>query len=102
MSAGQFCGVCRHWQDAERSADETLGWGWCRRYPPRVSDHVASMVIERPKFGGRNYDPEDVVTVSAVSDASIFPATWHDEFCGEFAAVADPVNDSCQHVGRGL
>lgn len=90
MTTGQFCGVCRHWQEAERSADDTNGWGWCRRFPPQLSERMSSMLI--PSLGNRadNYDPDDVATVQAVADSSLFPATWYDKFCGEFSAASVP------------
>jgi hypothetical protein len=35
-----------------------------------------------------NYDPEDVADVMNVHSATLFPAVFGDEWCGEFARPA--------------
>jgi hypothetical protein len=42
------------------------------------------MSIRTPGFGGHAIDPEDVATVTAVFDASYFPATYGSSWCGEY------------------
>ncbi len=49
---------------------------------------MARMVI--PPLGNTadNYDPEDVATVGRVHSASMFPATYGTEWCGQYQAEA--------------
>ena len=81
------CHSCRFWlveHDAGEHENGSESFGWCRRYPPIVLDHMARMTI--PPLGNRedNYDPEDVATVGRVQSARIFPATYGTEWCGEY------------------
>lgn len=84
------CSGCRFWLGVGEtfSDGEPNGWGWCRRNPPQISDHMAEMVIPRPRFGGdlETYDPDRVATVENVADASLFPATFYDRWCGRWEA----------------
>ena len=85
------CNRCRYWH-AEPDAKSDCpvdgpGWGWCRREPPRVSDHMAAVTIGFPPFG-KQHDPEEIATVVNVADASLFPATFLDNWCGRFEALA--------------
>lgn len=68
--------------------DGSESFGWCRRNPPSLLDHMARMVI--PPLGNTadNYDPEDVATVGRVHSASMFPATYGTEWCGQYQAEA--------------
>ncbi len=79
------CGSCRFWLAVleKEPADDGPGWGWCRRHPPVVSDHMARLAIPGPTFGNQ-VDPDDVATIDNVADASLFPATWRGKWCGEF------------------
>jgi len=93
----QQCNTCRFWLFAEDGGDDDggrpYGWGWCRRSPPQLSERMSGMLI--PSLGNRsdNYDPEDVATVQRVSDSSLFPATWHDKWCGDFEPAPSPRAD---------
>lgn len=93
--AGESCMSCRFWKIDHERDDEgrrhpepaDVSFGWCRRFPPRVLDHMASMTIPHLGNGKHNYDPEDVATVSNVESATIFPATYGStDWCGEYAA----------------
>lgn len=67
--------------------DGSESFGWCRRNPPSLLDHMARMTI--PPLGNRedNYDPEDVATVGRVQCASMFPATYGTEWCGQYQGI---------------
>jgi hypothetical protein len=85
------CNRCRFWlavpDEVGDCPEDGPGFGWCRRNPPTLSDHMASMIIDRPRFGGHNYDPESVATVGNVHNSSLFPATWQTTWCGQFEPV---------------
>lgn len=84
------CRICRFWQldlapnEKDKGEEWDAGFGWCRRDPPRINEHMARMVIDHPRFGGKNYDPEDVASASHVHDATLFPATFGTNWCGRF------------------
>ena len=84
------CNRCRFWfAQPDATSDCPIdgpGWGWCRREPPRVSDHLAQVSIGLPSFG-RSYDPDDLAGIVNVADASVFPATFLDNWCGRFEAL---------------
>lgn len=93
MSTIDQCNACRFWKhttpsDGKDDMGRPDGWGWCRRYPPQLSERMSGMLI--PSLGNRedNYDPDDVATVQNVADSSLFPATWYDRWCGEFQRPA--------------
>ena len=81
------CNRCRFWlAEPDEASDCKIdgpGWGWCRREPPRVSDHLARIAIGYPSFD-RQAAPEEFATVVCVADASLFPATFLDKWCGRF------------------
>jgi hypothetical protein len=89
----QQCNTCRFWLFGEDGGEDggddgrPYGWGWCRRNPPTISERMSDMLI--PALGNRatNYDPEDVATVCNIADCSLFPATWHSKWCGQFEQV---------------
>ena len=86
-TAPERCFTCRFWlaqPEFGEHADGSESFGWCRRYPPTVLDHMARMTI--PPLGNRedNYDPEDVATVARVHNATISPATYGIGWCGEY------------------
>jgi hypothetical protein len=90
----EACHTCRFWladraPNSNEAEDETFGW--CRRHPPKIIDHMARIAIRTPGFGGNVVDPEDVASSSTVSNASMFPATYATEWCGRFERLAvDP------------
>jgi len=84
------CNRCRFWKfvtsgDADED-DQPYGWGWCRRYPPKVSDHMASITIGTPDFR-QQYCRDEMANEIAVSSACLLPATFSRDWCGEFASV---------------
>jgi hypothetical protein len=85
------CSRCRFWllerADPEDNRDESFGW--CRRFPPVVVDHMARQAIPTVGFGGHNFDPENIATVMNVHNAGLFPASYADEWCGEYAAARE-------------
>lgn len=84
------CRTCRFWLlNKGEDADEKVsaGFGWCRRRPPQIIDHMARIAIRTPGFGGHVIDPEDVASCSTIHETSFFPATFGTEWCGEFEQV---------------
>lgn len=85
------CASCQFWEREKPGTPNELNYeshGWCRRKPPVIVDHMARMAIRSPGFGGNVIDPEDVANCSTVSKASLFPATFGNEWCGEFQESA--------------
>lgn len=83
------CNRCRFWladTDSTNFDDEPHAFGKCRRYPPVISDHMAAVAIGLPSFG-QQYDPEDLATSTSVHDACLWPVTFCNYWCGEYAAV---------------
>lgn len=88
------CSNCRFWKN-ERHANESdqdvvdgNSFGWCRRYPKQFVDQMARQSIPAVGFGGNNFDPEDVATVTNVYNSVLYPASHGTEWCGEFEGVA--------------
>lgn len=80
------CNGCRFWLADEKSGnfdDQPHSFGRCRRFPPRVSDHMASISIGTPNFG-EQCDPEDLADTISVARASLLPVTFCTDWCGEF------------------
>lgn len=95
MSA-ERCRICRFWQldlaiGAVDPGEETdAGFGWCRREPPKIINHMARMAIHQPGFGGHVIDADQVANVHAGSNATLFPATFGTNWCGRFEATEQP------------
>lgn len=88
--AKEHCGDCRFWLPVPLKGDcvvEGPCFGWYRRYPPKLSDHLASVTIARPGFM-QNITHEEATIVDAVWDATLFPSSYRHEWCGEFSAEA--------------
>lgn len=92
------CRTCRFWQLDLRSdqndsgEDMDSGFGWCRLRPPMIIDHMARMAIRQPGFGGNFIDREDVANAMEVENATMFPATFGTNWCGQYQALpADSV-----------
>lgn len=87
----EVCGTCRFWFIELASKDDILeeetGFGWCRRHPPKIIDHMARMAIQQPGFGGNVVDREDVASAAVVDYATMFPATFGGSWCGEYQAL---------------
>jgi len=84
---GEQCSTCRFWlveKDQNQSVHESFGW--CRRNPPTIVDHMARQAIPPVGFGGNNPDPEDIATVVNVHHSGLFPATFGNAWCGEYTA----------------
>jgi hypothetical protein len=87
MTFTQQCNGCRFWiADTTSDAfdEEPHAYGQCRRFPPTISDHMASISIGTPNFG-EQYDPEDMADSIAVHRASLSPVTFCNDWCGEFS-----------------
>lgn len=65
------CDCCAHFESFKP------GSGYCHKNPPVVVHHLVS---EDGKGG---------VSYSSVAIASIFPITYHSEFCGDFLSSED-------------
>lgn len=82
------CSECRFWRqdpDAQIEGERRdESFGWCRRNPPLVLDHMARMTIPHLGNSKDNYDPENVATAVNVHNATIFPATYGTGWCGEY------------------
>jgi len=48
-----------------------------------ISDHMASIAIQRPGFGGNEIDPEDIAVPSAVQQSCLWPVLYCTDWCGE-------------------
>ncbi len=96
MNQIDTCKSCRFWlADPKGPTDNTpdedgpviedfLAFGGCRRFPPVVSDHMASIAIGPVGFGGHHHDPDDLATCIAVHNSCLWPVTWHATWCGEY------------------
>lgn len=85
-SATEQCNRCRFWLADPKSPefdDEPFARGSCRRYPPKLSDHMAAITIGMPRFGELS-DPGDVADSSSVFEACLLPVTFCDDWCGEY------------------
>lgn len=89
-ASAEYCNGCRFWLADEASGefDEHLhSFGRCRRHPPKVSDHMAAIAFGTPGFG-EQFDPEDLADTVSVARASLLPATFCTDWCGEFQPTA--------------
>jgi hypothetical protein len=94
----QRCSTCRFWLADAKSGgfdEEPFAFGKCRRFPPEISDHMASSAIGQPRFG-QQFDPEDLADTHTVYNSCLVPVTFCADWCGEFAS-APP-----QHEGQGV
>jgi hypothetical protein len=55
------------------------GWGACKLRAPRVPDHPGREALSPSR------EPDT---------AGVFPATWHDDWCGEFKAAPAPESEA--------
>lgn len=86
-----LCASCRFWEADTNSGnfDEYPdARGRCRRYPPKVSDHMASIAIGTPGFG-EQFDPEDLADSVSVARSCLLPVTFCTDWCGEFDPIAE-------------
>jgi len=60
--SGESCGRCRFWQDRKD------GKGMCRRNPPRIVETLLNQPVDS----------------NAIDDATVFPGTFENDWCGEF------------------
>jgi hypothetical protein len=63
--------------------------------PPVIVDHMARMAIPVVGFGGNVVDPEDVATVTSVHNATLRPATFYTDWCGEFDSGETQLMSPC-------
>lgn len=96
MSAdAERCRICRFWKldlstgEEDPGEEMDAGFGWCRRRPPSIIDHMARMAIRQPGFGGNVIDPEDVASAVHIDHATLFPATFGLNWCGEFSPQSE-------------
>jgi len=90
------CNRCRFWFADPKSPsfdEEPHTHGKCRRHPPRISDHLASIAIGAPSFG-QSHDLEDYADSWSVHRSVLFPVTFCTDWCGEFAS-AEPETSAC-------
>lgn len=89
----QSCATCRFWQpdqDAkadsnERSVtptDNNVGFGFCRRNPPRLVDRLVELNVEPPRYGNQ-IDADEGFNATATFDSTSFPGTFFSEWCGQ-------------------
>ncbi len=79
------CNRCSFWkldEDTIDPNDPDWGFGFCRRRPPVLIDSLIAAEIVPPRYGDRR-DLDRPVPVGAYS-ASIWPATFATEWCGEY------------------
>ncbi|UAK25845.1 hypothetical protein [Sphingomonas nostoxanthinifaciens] len=93
------CDNCRYWLAGRGMADQVKAngdsaFGWCRRNPPRIVEHVASMSIRGPAFGNQ-IESNDAADVFAVSDATLFPAIFGTSWCGEWRGSGEEMPFPC-------
>jgi hypothetical protein len=85
----EHCATCRFWMprqtisDDEKSSTDELGFGFCRRQPPKLIEHLVAMVVAKPVLGKQS-DIDDLFDATDHFDATAFPGTYHSEWCGEF------------------
>lgn len=85
-----ICATCRFWLPDPETGDyddHPVAFGQCRRNPPVISDHMATMTIGLVGFGGRTFDAEQIATTNAIHDATLRPVTFCTDWCGEFSAI---------------
>ena len=81
--AEERCGTCKHWQRQHNDKDA----GWCRRYPPVLSDYALRFYAENPPEDNTDeYQEQLVVKAGHGLDVWFQPVTLDDDFCGEWRA----------------
>lgn len=110
--ADETCRTCRYWRayDGSQIGEEEFNtvpavvngklldvyeYGQCRRNPPVISDHMASIAIQRPRFGGNEPDPENVATATAVEQSCLWPVTYFTEWCGHHPDIEQQWRSPC-------
>lgn len=83
------CACCRYWRADTASGDfdgMSNSFGHCRRYPPKVSDHMASLAIGTPRSREivSRVDLDKWATTDVVYDSCLLPVTFCTDWCGEF------------------
>lgn len=68
------CDCCAHFESVKPES------GYCHKIPPVIVQNLIK-VDEDDEEGG--------VTYSSILNASIFPITYHSEFCGDFLSSED-------------
>jgi hypothetical protein len=87
---GAQCNSCRFWKLDETTKDELnadWGFGFCRRKPPTLVDSLVAAEIVPPRYGHQS--DLDRPDPTAASIASVWPATFATEWCGEHSRVPD-------------
>ena len=88
------CSGCRFWKrleigetfevDSCLASDEEDGVffaGWCKRFPPVVSDVLLKSQESLPVHKGVEYCG---TPLTMISGASVHPITWQFDWCGEY------------------
>jgi hypothetical protein len=76
------CSTCRFWQaDADYSFGDPT-YGRCRKAPPTLIQPVLLHLMPKPSYGD-HVDPD--LTTMNIFDASQWPVTEGDSWCGSFA-----------------
>jgi hypothetical protein len=84
----ESCATCRFWMPNQYLGDDPartdeLGFGFCRRRPPRLVEALVSMAATSPPVG-RHADMDELFPAVRHFDATAYPGTFHNEWCGEF------------------
>lgn len=80
------CNGCRFWNLDESTIDKSdpnWGFGYCRRKPPVLVDSLIAAEIVPPTYGQQS--DLDRPAPANTWTASVWPATFATEWCGEFA-----------------
>ena len=82
----QQCNHCRFWREdmgRRDPNDENFGFGNCHLKPPVIVDSLIAVQIQRPIYGQVTDLAPDA---TEVVNASLFPATFATDWCGELVA----------------
>jgi hypothetical protein len=84
-----LCAKCRFWLPDPESGEwdnSFTSFGTCRRLPPVISDHLAKIAMGAPCFG-QQFDAEELATTNNVHSASLHPATFCTDWCGDYSPI---------------
>ena len=82
----ECCGSCRFWlldQTVKEMNAYSVGYGWCRRRPPKLIPAMVDIMLEKPKMG-HHQDMSDLWNAYGAGDAASYPGTFCLQWCGEF------------------